>query len=417
MPIYPDSSTAHPDQGMTEKDMQAAQRVAARRNEIIMFRDTGCWSRPYIARGHPTKPFHVKGKSSNWGPHAGLVPYDSEFSKATSDKDIEKGRALNKSAIAGNFARPIPVFVDRQFIADHLMLPKGSRRLQPVNRTVYVRGDEVVYFYCTKPSDEVTMPGKEYVLMGKRTDDGRYQLYTFPQNVARVNERELFLKESTAVPMLVMTVPGATLPITGDYDLFAVCPSWDSYGETERKFNAEKKDWEFRSMDRKMDPTLDNPKQNASFKRTTNLASRATIKAAFTPEDPDRGNLTPRILAVVTALVAEMGGSHPRVHHNAESGRPFAPGAEDGFPLTVFHPRRYIGAVSDPGDPTRNFVGYDFLNATINEIGDLRTYFKRLYAGGYYPPRNHAWQMESLRDDSVVKGLLSTQLRVPPRGS
>ena len=57
-----------------------------------------------------------------------------------------------------------------------------------------------------------------------------------------------------------------------------------------------------------------------------------------------------------------MGGAYPRVHHNAESGRPFAPGAADGFPLTTFHPRRGIG-------------GYPFLNATINDVGDLRDYF------------------------------------------
>jgi hypothetical protein len=400
MPIYADNSTNHPDQGMTEADMLAVRDVAARRNEIIMFRDTGCWSRPYIARGHPTKPFHVKGKSSNWGPHAGLVPYDSEFSKATSEKDIAKGRALNKAAIAGNFARPIPVFIDDAFLAEHLLVPKGSRRLPPVNLVTRPR-EGVMYFYCTKPSDDATLPGKDYILLGKRTSDGRWQLHTFPENVSRVNERELFLKESSAVPMLVMSVPGATLPITGDYDLFAVCPSWGSYG----------------GMDRKMDPTLDNPKQNASFARTTKPSSIAAIKAAFTPEDPDRGNLTPRLLEVVNALVAQMGGAHPRVHHNAESGRPFAPRAEDGFPLTVFHPRRGIGAVSDPENPKRNFPGFAFLNATIDDVGDLRTYFERLYAGGYYPPRNHAWKMESLRDDSAVKAKLETQLLMPRRGS
>jgi len=117
------------------------------------------------------------------------------------------------------------------------------------------------------------------------------------------------------------------------------------------------------------------------------------INAAFTPEDPDRGNLTPRIMEVIRALVSAMGGTFPRVHHNAESGRPFAPGAEDGFPLTTFHPRRDIG-------------GYPFLNAIINDIGDLREYFTRLYKGGYYPPRNHAWNMPSLRDDSAVKAQL-----------
>jgi hypothetical protein len=389
MPIGPDAAVHHPDQGMTPADMKAVAKVAAERDEIIMFRDTGCWSRPYIALGHPTKPFHVKGKSSDWGPHAGLVPYNSEFSKAFKQKDIDKGFALNKQAIKENYARPIPLFLDLGFIEANRLSPIGSGKRPPIDKMTAPR-DGVLYFYATKPNDDPSAPGKKYVLMGKKVQDGRYQIYTFPPDAPVTDEKQLFLKESVAEPMLVMTVPGADLPITGDYDLFAICPSWKSYGRA----------------DQKMDPTLDNPQQNASYKRTqariangsdpnTLIAanSKKQIDAAKTPEDPDRGNLTPRILAVVHALVAAMGGKYPRVHHNAESGRPFAPGAEDGFPLTTFHPKIGVG-------------GYNFLDATINDLGDLKDYFTKLYAGGYYPPRNHAWKMPNLRDDSVVKAQL-----------
>ena len=390
MPTYQDSVEAHPDQGMTVNDIKATLRVAEKRDEIIMFRDTGCWSRPYIEAGHPTKPFHLKGKSSTWGPHAGLVPYNSEFSKAFHEKDIAKGLRLNKEGIAGNFARPIKAYITESFIKSDLLISKGSAGRPPVDRITRPR-DGIIYFFCTKPNDDSGGPGKKYVLMGKKMHDGRYQLFTFPGDSGRINERELFLKESSAEPMLVMTVPGADKPITGDYDLFAVCPSWANYG----------------SMDKKMDPTLDNPMQNSSFKRLQSkmsdpvLGARAQhsvahIKAAFTPEDPDRGNLTPRLMAVIQALQIEMGGAFPRVQHNAESGRPFAPGAEDAFPVTTFHPRKGIG-------------GYAFRTAVIDSVSDLRDYFTRLYHDGYYPPRNHAWKMDSLRNDSAIRGKL-TQL-------
>ena len=360
---------------MTPADMLAVQDVAARRNEIIMFRDTGAWSRPYIALGHPTKPFHVKGKSSDWGPHAGLVPLNSEFSKAFSAKGIESGKKANHHAIQGNWARPIPLFISEKFMRDELLVPKGSARRKPIDRITTPRPD-VMYFFCTKPNDNPALPGKPYVLFGKKASNGLYEIFSFPLDAAGASEKTLFLKESSGEPLLVMTVPGADKPITGDYDLFAVCPSWASYG----------------SMDRKMDPTLDDPRINASNLRTQQraatgdpvaIASLARLNAAKTPEDPDRGNLTPRILSLIGDLKSAMGGAHPRVHHNAESGRPFAPGAEDGFPLTTFHPRRGIG-------------GYHFLNATINDVGDLREYFNRLYSGGYYPPRNRSSQMPSL---------------------
>jgi toxin LF subunit len=379
MPIYQDTSHTHPDQGMTPGDMQAAQLVAAERNEIIMFRDTGCWSRPYIAAGHPTKPFHVKGKSSDWGPQAGLVPLNSEFSKAFAQKDIDKGIAANRHAIQGNYARPIPLFVSEQFIQNELLVRKGSANRPPIDRVSRPRPG-IIYFFCTKPNDDPNAAGKPYVLFGKKDSGDRYQIFTFPLDAPKTKERELFLKESSGEPMLVMTVPGADLPITGDYDLFAVCPSWGSYG----------------AKDKKMDPTLDDKRQNASRNLTAAKAfspdiqvaqqariSLAKIEVARTPEDPDRGNLTPRILELIGSLTAAMGGIFPRVHHNAESGRPFAPGAADGFPVTTFHPKRGVG-------------GYQFLNATINDVGDLRQYFSAVFADGYYVPRNRAWNMANL---------------------
>ena len=375
MPIFPDNSQNHPDQGMTPADMLATQRVAEQRDEIIMFRDTGAWSRPYIALGHPTKPFHVKGKSSDWGPHAGLVPFNSEFSKAFADKDITKGKAANRDAIKGKFARPIPLFVDEPFIRRELLVPKGRAGKLPIDRMTSPRPG-VLYFFCTKPNDKPELPGKPYVLFGKKASNGKYEIFAFPLDAAGASERTLFLKESSGEPLLAMTVPGAEKPITGDYDLFAVCPSWASYG----------------GLDRKMNPALDDPrikrsndltKKKAAMGDLKAIASLTALNSAETAEDPDRGNLTGRLAAVIPALVNAMGGKFPRVHHNAESGRPYAPGADEGFPLTTFHPRRGIG-------------GYNFLNATINDLADLRDYFNRLYVGGYYPPRNRSWNMASL---------------------
>ena len=375
MPIYADNSVNHPDQGMTQSDIRAILNVARNRNEIIMFRNTGCWSRPYIEQGHPTKPFHVKGKSADWGPQAGLVPENSEYSKAWAEKAIKSGIAANKHAINGNYARPVRLLLSEQFIRKELMVRKSSENRAAVDRITTPR-PEVMYLFATKPNDDSTKPGKPHVFLGKKGGDGLYEIFAFPAEAAKSNERSLFLLESTATPLLVMTVPGAKKPITGDYDLFAICPAWTNYG----------------ALDKKMNPALDDKYIGASNKRTqakaaagdrVAIASLARLKAAETGEDPHRGNLTPRIAAAIASLVAAMGGQFPRVHHNAESGRPFAPGAEDGFPLTTFHPGRGIG-------------GYSFLEATINEVADLREYFSRLYSGGYYPPRNQAWNMRSV---------------------
>jgi hypothetical protein len=391
MPTWEDNSQNHADQGMTEADITACQEVARLRNEIIMFRSTGCWSRPHIAAGHPTKPFHVKGKSSTWGPHAGFVPVDSEYSKAVSEADIAKGRKLNKEAIDGKWARPAYLFVTEEYITKHLLVPKGLTHRPAVDRITAGKDREFIDFYCTKPDENDSREnGKLYIFRGFRVGD-KWQIFCFHKQ-----------DYSRPEPLQVLAVPGSDLPITGDYDLFAVCPYWKDYG----------------SKDKKMDPTLDDRAQNRSMRRLRQkvhvgheisawfginwgpMASIATIESYKTPEDPDRGNITARIFEVIVALNAQMGAAYgagmqmgqpnvyqggvvnQRVHHNAESGRPFAPGAEDGFPLTTFHP--------GPVGP------YGFLNATIEELGDLRAYFETLYANGYYPPRNPAWQMPNL---------------------
>ena len=368
MPFYTNCSFLDPDQGMTQADIAAIKRVSTARNEIIMFRNTGCWSRPYIALGHPTKPFHVKGKSSDWGPQAGLVPKDSEFSKAVAQKDILKGVQLNLDAIKQGYARTMRLFITEQFLADELLPQKGSDARAAIERVTRPR-DNMLYFYCIKPGEGRNQPGKDYILFGKKQDSGLIEVFTFPLDAPRTHARALFLKESMGLPMIVMTVPNADKPLTGDYDLFAVCPSWGSFG----------------AKDMKMDPTLDDPFIKASNARTTNITSLETLARinSGNKEDPHMGNITPRIRELVAALKSGMGGRYPRVHHNAESGRPFAPGAEDGFPLTVFHPKPGIG-------------GYHFTDAVIKDLPDLRDYFQRIYKDGYFPPRNHSWNMRGL---------------------
>src|SRR5665213_2607517 len=76
-----ESSFQHDQNGMTRLDMLASSTAANDLNEVIIYRSTGPWAKRWIERGYPTKNFHVKGKSSDWGPHAGLVPYDGTYSK------------------------------------------------------------------------------------------------------------------------------------------------------------------------------------------------------------------------------------------------------------------------------------------------------------------------------------------------
>lgn len=216
--------------------------------------------------------------------------------------------------------------------------------------------------------------------MGKKWCNGQIKIFTFPDCAVNLPASALYAQEYLARPLMVMALPDDDKPITADYDLFAVCPTWDAYG----------------ADDQKMDPTLDDLQQNASHLRTMQkskngampaaqaraLVSLDKIAAARTAEHLDQGNVTPRIGALIVALGLAMGGPYPRVHHNAESGRPFAPNLESCFPLTVIHPRLGI-------------AGFPWDDAIISNVSVLEHYFKRIYTAGYYPPRNRAWNMAS----------------------
>ena len=183
------------------------------------------------------------------------------------------------------------------------------------------------------------------------------------------------------------------LPMTGDYDLFAVCPTWADYGSLSSRpivkpgialaNGSLNKGLAFREgvgMDNVMDGRLatggtgamdfrnrvvgyrknfyDNKLQGRSNDDTYKLIFEASPYG----EHADMGNLTPRILRCINLLNALMGATGGgaalrRVHHNAESHRYRLFGAltaqdmvtmkdgevyGDGFPLTVFQPQRLV---------------------------------------------------------------------------
>lgn len=378
--MYTSSNTvsSHPDQGMTVSDIKATQRIAKQRNEIIIFRNTGCWSRPHIEWEHPTKPFAIKGKSSDWGPHAGFVPYEGEFSKEFTTAGMQLSTQRNEEALRRGAGIRVPTYIRAKLIHTYFLKVRSSESRRAVDRIETPRPG-VMYFFCTKPGSAAqNIPARQYVFMAKEIAAGVYELFTLPTSAVGLPVNLIKHEERDARPLLSMSVPGSCLALTGDYDLFAICPSWGAYG----------------NRDVKMDRTLDDAIIARSVARTEQKALAGDPVAARSKrildrlrendrEDPHMGNVTPRIREAVIQLQAAMGGKHPRVHHNAESGRPFAPPASDGFPLTVIQPHNRIPNCT-------------FDSAMICDVNSLRRYFSYLYHGGYYPPRNQSWGMRAV---------------------
>lgn len=402
---------SHYDNGMTSADMDAALRVARARGEIIMFRSTGPWAKRWIERGYPTKGFHVKGKSSNWGPQAGFVPWEGIYSKVGHDAAaVAKGNKLNKEGVDGGHARKVPLVLTFEQILEQANRPEGRplrTALTAIKSTGVVSNRSDVYLYALRPGD-----AQPFAFHARVRLDGLYEIRVFPDDCGSMTPDRLAMRVHHAKPLLVMgtTEQGTDKPMTGDYDLFTVCPLIANFG----------------AKDASLDPTLDGLDfgsgssyakrmavskahlmahlKNQNYAQATPLAN-SLRELASKPgwanqrgadghasksglEDPHRGNLTRRIDEVLAALNAAMGATGNsrvlrRVHHNSEAGRPFAPSLDDGLPITTFHPVARVGV-------------YGFSVGAIETDTELRQYLKNLIIAGYYVPRNLTWNMGSM---------------------
>ena len=413
-------SLTHCENGMIESDMRATLRVADRYNEVIIFRSTGPWSRRWILGRYPTKNFHVKGKSSDWGPQAGFVPYLGKYSKVGHVvAKAEKGTQDNNKGISEGYAATTNLTLTYA----EIMTQRTQAEEQPPRYALFN-----IIPMRTQP--------RNLILLARRSGDQKvfafravynqwfknYMIHVYPDDAPVTDIPRL--EQASSVPLKVMTSSEAgahNRPMTGDYDLMAVCPTWRDYMARSTEViskpavmfqgkEADARGQEF-GVGAAMDKVLDMRVNTGAVSRNGktyqgfsvgkhNAVMRGETRMGTLEEHGDMGNLTPRILRCINALNAEMNPGDPhtpmrRVHHNAESHRHAMFGAlkademweGDGFPITGFHPAGLRGR--------HGWVYGDV--ATIETMAEFHVYVETLHEAGYQVPRNSTWQM-SVRD-------------------
>lgn len=429
-------SVGHFENGMPRSDMEACILSAAALDEIIVFRSTGPWSKRWLSATppYPSKNFHVKGKSSDWGPQAGFVPHLGIYSKVGNNAaKAAAGTRLNNDGIASGFADKAPLSLTRAEIQMQFSETCESPPRTAVFELKEFADDGVILLGCFRSGDRMRFN----FVCRKKSGRNQYDVMLPPPGpiwghwdtlVDRMTTGKLdaaMLAKLEPLEVMVSKEVGAgNRAMTGDYDLMAICPRWGDYmarssveiskdaivlanpvhGHTPHglvyKPGA--------ALDKVLDMRL-HTGHSAKTRDQAKLPVDGKSNVAF-QEHGDMGNLTPRILRAINTLNIDMGAVGPnsalrRVHHNAESHRHGAFGAltsrdmdgGEGFPLTAFHPPSALANLKpDPSEPGKVRVSpllkYGSV-CTIERMTEFKIYAGDVHAAGFFVPKHWAWNM------------------------
>jgi hypothetical protein len=416
-------SFGDPDNGMTRGDMEAATRSAQTLGELIVFRSTGPWAKRWLELGYPSKNFHVKGKSSDWGPQAGLVPFLGEYSKVGHIKaEAEDGTAKNRDGEHSGAAARTQLVLTRDQISVQQNRPEQSPPRTALDQVIAVEGTESLVLVARRPGDGRTV----CFVARKQANSQAFAIFAPPMEgtnaspvlvVDRLKSGRAEQLRLTPFEVMASRESGADLkPMTGDYDLLAVCPTWADYMSRSTRVIAkdgivnlgrnggapEVQPGQSFGKGSFMDKVIDT---RLTTGRAVNKVAKA--KTDSWDEHPDMGNLTPRILRAINQLNVDMGAVGPRsalrrVHHNAESHRHAMFGAlkgakmnavGEGFPFTVFAPESAMR--------TGPLARYQDV-CTLDDMTEFKSWATAAHQAGFYVPKNWTWGM-SIRDDADLK--------------
>jgi hypothetical protein len=76
---------------MVPKHLENLEELARDKDWILMYRSVNSDATELIARNYATKGMNVKGKSADWGAHAGFIPVEQKYSKLGNPNRVKAG--------------------------------------------------------------------------------------------------------------------------------------------------------------------------------------------------------------------------------------------------------------------------------------------------------------------------------------
>ncbi|MGN7738558.1 anthrax toxin-like adenylyl cyclase domain-containing protein [Pseudomonas sp. 22526] len=353
--------------GIVIAHLKPLQGVAKEHNCIIGIRPVETVATGLIEDGHPTKDFHIKGKSANWGPQAGMICVDQAFSKLENCMKSDPGRVEKFSGqtnqcIKDGYAVAVPLAITRErmgmLFADNKIMDMQLENKQGV-----------IKFNAKGPSGEV------YEFEAKRQPELTKDTYVITHG---------------GNPLKVLAKEKGGKALTADYDLHLIGPHMSDLGQQDNLpvpdvahsvFKARIDGYSAQTKDQLPSAFRDDYENNESFYRK---------------QDLEIGNATARISNMITVINKALVGDGERVvHHGADSGSP-ATDVSANYPATFVLPTK-LGRFDEV--------------CVIENHQEMADFIQQAKNNGYHIPLNPLWEPDitSIRraDFSNAQALLN----------
>lgn len=194
--------------GLVASHVEKFKEIAKNKQTYILFRPVNRLSTSLIEHGAATKGMNVHGKSSDWGPMAGYIPFDADLSKKhDSEKDVKKGNDDNTHSIAENTG-----------VIDKIQLSISDARIKELKDENIIKD---------------TTPDNRYDVFDLNKNADVYE-FRRERSSGKIEYKTQNGKKSIVgneitdwKPLEVMgkIVDQQTKPLTADYDMFGLAPT------------------------------------------------------------------------------------------------------------------------------------------------------------------------------------------------
>ncbi|AOI39204.1 adenylate cyclase [Burkholderia oklahomensis EO147] len=349
--------------GVVPAHLIELQRVAREHDCLIGIRPVDRFATDLIESGHPTKDFHIKGKSANWGPQAAFICVDQRFSKLEDKPErIGKFDRQVQSCIAEGHAKRVPLMLSKarfDKLLDEGVIDEVKRDGNGMSMT----------FEAKAPSGAV---------------------YAFEATHVHVAGEDTYAIAHRGEPIEVLAPPrDGAKPLTADYDLFLIGPRFDDLGPQDNLPVPDVSHDVFKAR-------LDGYKNGVPDALRSPYEQPAEF---YRKADAEIGNVSSRMRDMIPAINAALvGDGEAVVHHSPDSASAVAdPGAN--YPATFALPQK-IGRFDEI--------------CIIHDKRELAELIGSAKQAGYHVPLNPLWEKEvtSVRRESflVAREQLSANL-------